>query len=125
MLCFLQTPHFGAIVSPHPQEKELEQSILAGLPPVILVTASVNAFIRMPGAGGKAAAELVSWQSSLLQLLSDYASSDYFFITAFIPLTAAYSRIPRPISCPAEWPRVREAGFPLGWGPCRRDPESP
>ena len=51
----LQTLHFG----PCPLEKELKRSIPAAFNTVISENASVNAFTRAPGAGGKAAAELV------------------------------------------------------------------
>ena len=80
---------------------------------------SAKALFTLLGLAGRQPPCWFSWQYPLLQLFTDYSSSDHFFITAFIPLTAAYSRIPRPTSCPAEHTRSdrqegHETGAPMG-----------
>jgi hypothetical protein len=53
----------------------------------------------------KAATSTGFHKQSLLQLLPDYSSSNYFFITAFAPLTGAHSPSSRAhfLSCRAAW----------------------
>lgn len=107
-LCAPGSRHIFGPLAPHSSGKGMKA--IHSRQPSSLPSLQMRLFVLL-GPARRQLRSCFSWQSSLLQLLSDYSSSDYFFISAFIPLTAAYSPIPRPISCPAEQTRSDRQEF--------------